>query len=31
MLLAVTLILNGDIVLTGGLADSIVDVHPSGT
>ena len=28
MLLAVALILNGDIVLTGGLADGIVNVHP---
>ena len=30
MLLAVTLVLDGDIVLTGGLADSIVNVHPCG-
>ena len=28
MLLAVTLVLNGDIVLTGSLADGIVNVHP---
>ena len=28
MLLAVTLILNGDIVLTGSLTDGIVNVHP---
>ena len=28
MLLAVTLVLDGDIVLTGSLADGIVNVHP---
>ena len=30
-LLAIALILNSNIVLTGSLADGIVDIHPSGT
>ena len=30
MLLAVALILNGDIVLTGGRSDCIVHIHPAG-